>query len=357
MIKVMVVDDSAVVRQVVSECLRPASDLRVIGSAPDPIQARELMNRNWPDVVILDIDMPRMDGITFLKQLMAERPTAVIILSSLTQQGSLKAIEALRAGAVHVLAKSTLGDPQRQLAQDVSNLASLVREAAKARLKPIRAASSPVAPLDRPVLAADVILPPPTANARVAASERIVLIGASTGGTQALEAILTRLTARCPAIAIVQHMPENLTASLARRLDQLCQISVKEAAHGDRLRAGQALISPGGKHLIIKRQGNAYLADVVSGPAVSRHCPSVDVLFRSGARSAGRNATGLLLTGIGDDGAKGLKEMREAGAHTVAQDAASCVVFGMPKEAIRIDAAVEILPLDAMARVIEAQLR
>lgn len=351
MIKVMVVDDSAVVRQVVTETLARTRDIRVSAAAADPIQAQSMLAREWPDVIVLDIEMPRMDGITFLKKLMSEHPTPVIILSSVTQQGSPRAIEALRAGALHVMPKSALGTPQ-ELQTDILSLASQVREAARAKVSALRPAA-PAAALDRKLQNADAVLAPPVAGARVQSTERIVLIGASTGGTQALEEILARLTPRCPPIAIVQHMPGNLTGSFARRLDQLCKITVKEAQHGDRLQNGQALIAPGGKHLMIKRQAGFYTVDVTAGPAVTRHCPSVDVLFRSGAKFAGHNAVGMLLTGIGEDGARGLKEMRDAGAHTVAQDAESCVVFGMPKEAIGLDAVVQILPLSQMARVIE----
>ncbi|WP_028451736.1 protein-glutamate methylesterase/protein-glutamine glutaminase [Chitinilyticum aquatile] len=352
MIKVMVVDDSAVVRQVVTETLARTRDIRVSAAAADPIQAQTMLAREWPDVIVLDLEMPRMDGITFLKKLMSERPTPVIVLSNVTQQGSPKAIEALRAGALHVMPKSALGTTQ-QLQTDISSLASQIREAARARVSALRPAAPSSATMDRKLQNADAVLAPPVAGMRMQNTERIVLIGASTGGTQALEEILAKLTVRCPPIAIVQHMPGNLTGSFARRLDQLCKITVKEAEHGDRLRNGHALIAPGGKHLMIKRQAGFYTVDVTAGPAVTRHCPSVDVLFRSGAKFAGHNAIGMLLTGIGEDGARGLKEMRDAGAHTVAQDAESCVVFGMPKEAIGLDAVVQILPLSQMARVIE----
>ncbi|XZG70954.1 protein-glutamate methylesterase/protein-glutamine glutaminase [Chitinibacteraceae bacterium HSL-7] len=358
MIKVLVVDDSAVVRQVVTEVLGQASGIRVIGSASDPIFARERMSREWPDVIVLDIEMPRMDGLTFLRQLMSERPTPVVILSSLTTQGSTTAIEAMRAGAVQVLAKPSLGVRQ-QLLDESASLTHAVRAAAVARVGLLKPAPPPsakeggAAGLTRPKLSADAMLPPPTVGGATQVTERVVLLGTSTGGTQALEAVLTQLSPNCPALAIVQHMPESFTASFARRLNDLCQIEVKEASNGERMRRGLALIAPGGKHLMVKRNGAHYVVDVADGPLVSRHRPSVDVLFRSGAKFAGRNATGIIMTGMGDDGAKGLREMKDAGARTFAQDEATCVVFGMPKEAIRHGGVDDVVPLGDIARIIE----
>ncbi|MBE9609652.1 protein-glutamate methylesterase/protein-glutamine glutaminase [Chitinilyticum piscinae] len=357
MIKVLIVDDSAVVRQVVTDILEKAAGIKVIGAASDPLYARERMNREWPDVIVLDVEMPRMDGISFLKQLMAERPTPVVILSTLTTQGSETAIEALRAGAIQVLAKPSLGVRQ-QLQDDSSSLVQAVRAASLAVMSRIRTATaaSPIdatASLIRPKLNADAVLAPPTQGAMIQTTERIVLLGTSTGGTQALEAVLTRLGSTCPPLAIVQHMPESFTASFARRLNELCQIEVREASNGERMRSGLALIAPGGKHLMIKRSGAQYLVEVVDGPLVSRHKPSVDVLFRSGAKFAGRNAIGIIMTGMGDDGARGLKEMHDAGARTYAQDEQSCVVFGMPKEAIRLGAADEVVPLNSIPGIIE----
>ncbi|QZA81063.1 protein-glutamate methylesterase/protein-glutamine glutaminase [Deefgea piscis] len=353
MIKVMVVDDSAVIRQVVSAVLNATVDIRVVDSAPDPVYALEKMKKDWPDVLVLDVEMPRMDGITFLKQLMSEHPTAVVVLSSLTTQGSATAIEALRAGAVQVLAKSSLGVKQALL-DDAASLVSAVRAAARAKVSLLKPKPDTPAIVVRPKLSADVVIAPPTQGAMIQTTERIVLLGASTGGTQALEEVLKKLSRTCPPIAIVQHMPPNFTESFAKRLDQLCDIDVREAKHGDRLLPGLALIAPGGKHLMIKRSGAQYLVDVVDGPLVSRHCPSVDVLFRSGAKFAGRNAIGVIMTGMGDDGAKGLKEMQEAGGRTYAQDETSCVVFGMPKEAIKLGAADEVLPLSRISSVIGA---
>ncbi|WP_028451552.1 protein-glutamate methylesterase/protein-glutamine glutaminase [Chitinilyticum aquatile] len=361
MIKVMVVDDSAVVRQVVSDILGSASGISVIGAASDPIYAREKMNRDWPDVVVLDVEMPRMDGISFLRQLMSERPTPVIILSTLTTKGSATAIEALRAGAVQVLAKPSLGVRQ-QLQDEAGDLVGAVRAAARARVGLLRPAALTAAgsngssehhALNRPKLSADAVIAPPSGSAMVQTTERIVLIGTSTGGTQALEAVLTRLSRTCPPIAIVQHMPEAFTASFAKRLNELSEIEVREAKHGDRMGPGRALIAPGGKHLMIRRSGAQYLVDVVDGPLVSRHRPSVDVLFRSGAKFAGRNAVGFIMTGMGDDGARGLKEMHDAGARTYAQDEESCVVFGMPKEAIKLGAADDVVSLARIPAIIE----
>ncbi|MBE9608097.1 protein-glutamate methylesterase/protein-glutamine glutaminase [Chitinilyticum piscinae] len=353
MIKLMVIDDSALVRQRITDCMARTSDIRVCAAASDPLQAESMLARDQPDVVVLDLDLPRMDGISFLRKLMSERPLPVVVFSVLATQGSAKSIQALQAGAVQILAKS----PGQQATQEFEQLATLVRQAARTTVRAIRSTPIPRGGHARALQNADAILPAPEPGARIPPTERIVLIGASTGGTQALEQILSRLSVRCPPIAIVQHMPGNLTASFARRLDQQAQITVREARNGDRMQSGQALIAPGGKHLLIKRQGNNYCVEVVDGPAVTRHCPSVDVLFRSGARFAGANAVGMLLTGIGEDGARGLKEMRDAGAHTVAQDAETCVVFGMPKEAIGLDAAVDILPLGQMASVIERSRR
>ncbi|WP_028453850.1 protein-glutamate methylesterase/protein-glutamine glutaminase [Chitinilyticum litopenaei] len=366
MIKVLVVDDSAVIRQVVTDILGAAPGIKVIATASDPLYARARMDKEWPDVIVLDVEMPRMDGISFLRQLMGERPTPVVILSTLTTKGSATAIEALRAGAVQVLAKPSLAVKQ-QLQDESASLVQAVRAAAGARvglLKPPASASQAGAAIapgpqseallnSRPKLSADAVIAPPALGAMIQTTERIVLIGTSTGGTQALELILTQLSRTCPPIAIVQHMPEAFTASFARRLNELCQIEVREAASGDRLRSGLALIAPGGKHLMIKRSGAQYLADVVDGPLVSRHRPSVDVLFRSGAKFAGRNAVGIILTGMGDDGARGLKEMHDAGARTYAQDEDSCVVFGMPKEAIKLGAADEVVSLARVPQLIE----
>lgn len=348
--KVLIVDDSAVVRQVLSQVFTSAVGLEVMDIASDPLVAMDKMKKEWPDVIVLDIEMPRMDGLTFLKQIMATRPTPVVICSSLTQKGADISMQALAAGAVDVVAKPHAGVKQF-LEENAQQLVQAVRGAASARMNRMRV--MPPTPMEtRPKLSADAILAAPTGNTMFQTTERIVAIGTSTGGTQALETVLTTLPRNCPGLAIVQHMPEKFTASFAERLNRLSEITVKEAANGDRLLPGQALIAPGGKHMMIKRSGAFYHVEVVDGPLVSRHKPSVDVLFRSAAKFAGKNALGIIMTGMGDDGAKGLKEMRDTGAHTIAQDEESCVVFGMPKEAIKLGAAAEVISLNAIGKAI-----
>jgi two-component system chemotaxis response regulator CheB len=345
-IKVLLVDDSAVVRQVLQAVLDQEPDIHVIGAASDPVFAMEKLTREWPDVILLDVEMPRMDGITFLKKIMAEHPTPVVICSTLTEKGAETTMQALAAGAVEIITKPKVG--LKSFLQESSNdLVNAVRAAAQAnvRLKvKVAAPSSQV----REKNTADVILSAATAHAMAQTTERIVAIGTSTGGTQALETVLTALPRVCPGIVIVQHMPEKFTALFAERLNGLCQIEVREAKNNDRVIPGLALIAPGGKHMILKRSGAYYHVEVVDGPLVNRHRPSVDVLFRSVAKFAGKNATGIIMTGMGDDGARGLKEMLDAGAPTVAQDEATCVVFGMPKEAIKLGAAKRVVPLHEM---------
>lgn len=345
-IKVMIVDDSAVVRQVLSASLAEDAGIEVIATAPDPIFALEKMQKVWPDVIVLDVEMPRMDGVTFLKKIMATRPTPVVICSTLTERGSETAMQVLAAGAFTIVTKPKTALRQF-LIESASELIHAIKAASKANLKRLGPAR-PLTPLlaNAPKLSADVILAAGGQNQAMAqTTESIVAIGTSTGGTQALEVVLTALPRVCPGIVVVQHMPEKFTAAFAQRLNGLCQIEVKEAAHGDRVMAGRALIAPGGKHMLLKRSGAQYVVDVVDGPPVSRHCPSVDVLFRSAARFAGRNAIGIIMTGMGDDGAKGLKEMHDAGAWTIGQDEDSCVVYGMPKEAVKLGAVDKVLPL------------
>jgi two-component system chemotaxis response regulator CheB len=345
-IKVLVVDDSAVVRQVLREILSEAPDINVYAAVSDPIFAIQRMQQEWPDVIVLDMEMPRMDGLTFLRQIMSERPTPVIICSSLAEKGAELSLQALSAGAIDIFTKPQLG-VKDFLLDTKKQLWNSVRAAAGARLT-LRAASA-VADKKEPerkIPIADLVSMSST-------TDRITVIGTSTGGTQALEAILTNLSRTCPGIAVVQHMPEKFTEAFAKRLDSVCAVDVKEAETGDRLIPGRVLIAPGGHHLEIQRSGAQYVAKVFRGPAVNRHCPSVDVLFRSAARAAGRNVTGIIMTGMGDDGARGLLEMRQAGARTIAQDEASCVVFGMPKEAINLDAAREILSLTQISSVLE----
>ena len=347
-IKVLVVDDSAVVRQVLTAQLQADPDIEMIGAAADPLLAMTRMQVQWPDVIVLDIEMPRMDGITFLKKIMAERPTPVVICSTLTEKGTETAMAALSAGAVSIITKPKLG--LKQFLNDVSDdLLSAVKAAARANVRRLQVA---------PKLTADAVLP--AADARSSAllrtTDRVVALGTSTGGTQALEVVLRALPRMSPGIVIVQHMPEHFTAAFAERLNGLCQIEVREARHNDRVVAGRALIAPGGKHMLLRRNGAQYHVEVVDGPLVNRHRPSVDVLFRSVAKCAGANALGVIMTGMGDDGAAGLLEMRKAGAQTVGQDEASCVVYGMPKEAVKRGAVAKVVPLDAIAREIQAQL-
>ncbi|WP_017905097.1 protein-glutamate methylesterase/protein-glutamine glutaminase [Pseudomonas asplenii] len=343
-IKVMIVDDSAVVRQVLTASLSGHNGIEVIGAAADPLFALERMNRNWPDVLVLDVEMPRMDGISFLKKLMAERPTPVVICSTLTEKGAATTMEALAAGAVAIVTKPQ-GNLRQFLVDATEELVTAIKAASQASLKRI-AINAPTPATVPPKLTADAILPDNGAAAMTRTTERIVALGTSTGGTQALEYVLTALPRVCAGIVIVQHMPEKFTAAFAARLDSLCQIEVREARHGDRVVPGRALIAPGGRHMLLKRSGAQYVVDIVDGPPVSRHKPSVDVLFRSVARSAGANATGIIMTGMGDDGARGLREMYDAGAYTLGQDEASCVVYGMPKEARKLDAVHREIPLE-----------
>ncbi|HEY0923065.1 chemotaxis response regulator protein-glutamate methylesterase [Rheinheimera pacifica] len=345
-IKVMLIDDSAVVRQVLQALLDKEPDIEVSGVASDPLFAMEKMQRDWPDVIVLDIEMPRMDGITFLKKIMHERPTPVVICSSLTEKGAETTMQALAAGAVEIITKPKVG-LKGFLQQASAELLAAVRSAAQARVRKLFHATAPV-----PVkLSAEAILPAGS-SAMAQTTERIIAIGTSTGGTQALEYVLTALPRVSPGIVIVQHMPEKFTASFAERLNMLAQIEVREARNNDRVMPGLALIAPGGKHMLLKRSGAFYQVEVVDGPQVNRHRPSVDVLFRSVARFAGKNAVGIIMTGMGDDGARGLKELHQTGARTYAQDEASCVVFGMPKEAIKLGAVDHTIPLSDIAQVI-----
>lgn len=344
-IDVLVIDDSAVVRQVLAAVLNEAPDIKVYAAASDPIFAQQHMQKKWPDVIVLDIEMPRMDGLTFLRQIMAERPTPVIICSSLAEKGAELTLQALAAGAIDVVTKPQLG--VKDFLLEAKNLLwQTVRAAAGAHVNGrMVARAAPVKPR--------VTLPPATdLVAMTMTTDSIIVIGTSTGGTQALEQILCRIPRTCPGIAVVQHMPEKFTAAFAKRLDSLCEVDVKEAESGDRLIPGRVLIAPGGHHLEVQRSGAQYVAKVFRGPAVNRHCPSVDVLFRSAARAAGRNAMGIIMTGMGDDGARGLLEMRQVGCRTIAQDEQSCVVFGMPKEAINMGAAKEVMPLSQIPQVL-----
>ncbi len=332
------------VRQVLQAILEKTPDIKVVAVASDPVFAMQKLAREWPDVIVLDVEMPRMDGITFLKKIMAERPTPVLICSSLTAKGAETTLQALAAGAVDIIAKPS-GGVKNFLLDMAVEFAAAIRAAAAANVGNLgrRVAGARLEPA--PIANADVMLASGTGSAMSQTTERIVALGTSTGGTQALEAVLTVLPRVCPGIVIVQHMPEKFTASFAERLNSLSNIEVREARHNDRVLPGLALIAPGGKHMMLTRSGAFYHVEVLDGPLVNRHRPSVDVLFRSVAKFAGRNASGIIMTGMGDDGARGLKEMFNAGANTVAQDEASCVVFGMPKEAIKLGAAKRVLPL------------
>lgn len=338
-IKVYVVDDSAVVRQTLLHLLQGDPDIQLIGSAPNPLIAGPAIQKNRPDVLLLDIEMPGMDGLTFLRQIMDSSPIPTVICSTLTTDGSKAALEALAAGAIAVVAKPRLGLKQF-LEESRLELVRALKSAAQSRP---RAAARPLtsgpARATRPVIA----------GLHALSVNKPVAIGSSTGGTQALEAVLTELPADGPGIAIVQHMPERFTAMYASRLDGICAMNIREAQSGDRIERGVALIAPGGKHMKVRKQGGQYYAEVLAGPPVNRHCPSVDVLFKSMAECAGPDALGIIMTGMGDDGARGLLAMHQTGARTVAQDEASCVVFGMPREAIKLGAADDILPLDRMA--------
>lgn len=333
-IKVMIVDDSAIVRQVLIQKLSESTEIQVLGAASDPLFAIDKMNRDWPDVIVLDVEMPRMDGITFLKKIMAQRPTPVIICSTLTEKGAETTIQALAAGAISIITKPKIG-LKDYLLDASEDLIHHIKVASKANVRKIL--HSVINYKVEPKLSTDVILPICN-HAMAQTTERIVAIGTSTGGTQALEKVLTELPRVCPGIVIVQHMPENFTAAFASRLNGLCQIDVKEAQKGDRVFSGRALIAPGGKHMLLKRSGAQYYVDIVDGPPVSRHRPSVNVLFRSVAQNAGKNALGIIMTGMGEDGAQGLKEMRDIGSATIGQDEESCVVYGMPKEALKLGA-------------------
>lgn len=343
-IQVMIVDDSAVVRQVLSQVLDDAPDIRVMAVASDPIIAQLHMNKHWPDVIILDIEMPRMDGLTFLQKIMAERATPVIICSSLAEKGCALSMKALALGAVDIITKPQLSlkgfllDAKKRFWQ-------LVRSAARAN---VRSSLEPVS--------FGCVEPQPDLVKLSETTDRIVAIGTSTGGTQALEFVLRSLPRTAPGIVVVQHMPEKFTSAFASRLNQVSELEVLEAQSGQRVLAGRVLIAPGGHHLEVIRSGAQYQVRVFRGPAVNRHCPSVDVLFRSIAKSVGRNACGVIMTGMGDDGAQGLLAMRSSGAFTIAQDEQSCVVFGMPKEAIKIEAVDEVCPLMAIpSRILSVQ--
>ena len=342
-IKVLVIDDSAVVRQTLSDILSSDPQIEVIATAADPFLAAERMKTVVPDVITLDVEMPRMDGLTFLQKIVFQHPLPVVMCSSLADLGSETAMKALEYGAVDIITKPKMGTKQF-IEESRILICDTVKAAASARVQrhiPHREVA--------PKYSADVIMPKPTSRAMVQTTEKVVVVGASTGGTEALRVFLEMLPEDTPGIVIVQHMPENFTAAFAKRLDSSCKVTVKEAEDNDTVVRGRALIAPGNRHTLLKRSGARYYVEVKDGPLVSRHRPSVDVLFRSAARYGGKNIVGVIMTGMGDDGAKGMKEMHDAGAATIAQDEASCVVFGMPNEAIKQGGVDKILPLERIA--------
>ncbi len=342
-IKVVVVDDSALIRSVLKEIINQQKDMEVVGAAPDPLVAREMIRTFNPDVITLDVEMPKMDGLDFLERLMRLRPTPVLMISTLTEKGSEITLRALELGAVDFISKPKL-DIHQGMKEYAEEITGKIRIAAKAHVQKLRPATpagqssgTPATPLRSKV-----------------STEKILVFGASTGGTEALKEVLTQMPPDCPGIVIAQHMPEGFTNSFAARLNSLCKISVKEAEHGDRILPGHAYLAPGHSHLLVARSGANYVCELSQDEPVNRHRPSVEVLYRSAARYAGKNAIGIILTGMGKDGALGMKEMHEAGAHTIAQDEASCVVFGMPREAIAQGGVDEVLPLNRIAqRVLE----
>jgi two-component system chemotaxis response regulator CheB len=342
-LRVLVVDDSALIRSVLRDIIDRESDMECVGVAPDPLVAREMIKALKPDVLTLDVEMPRMDGLDFLERLMRLRPMPVVMVSSLTQRGSEVAFRALTLGAVDFVTKPKL-DMVRGMEEYAIDITDKIRAAAQAKMRLLATSLRAV----EESLSADAVLP--SRSFRFASTEKIIVIGASTGGTEAIREILMCMPADAPAILIAQHMPEQFTRSFAQRLNGLCKISVKEAESGERVLPGHAYIAPGNMHLLLKRSGAQYIAELNQGPLVNRHRPSVDVLFRSAANVADGNSLGVILTGMGKDGAQGLLEMRSAGAHTIAQDEASCVIFGMPKEAIAMGGVEDVAPLSEIPR-------
>ncbi|KQM69681.1 chemotaxis response regulator protein-glutamate methylesterase [Xylophilus sp. Leaf220] len=352
-IRVIVVDDSALVRSLLSEIINRQPDMECIGTANDPLIAREMIRERNPDVITLDVEMPRMDGIDFLGRLMRLRPMPVVMISTLTERGAEVTLRALELGATDFVAKPRVG-VANGLSELATQIVDKVRIAAKAQ---IRRAPAPAA---APAAASGTTAAPPPATSSAllgrVSTEKLIFIGASTGGTEAIRHVLTPLPADCPAILITQHMPPGFTTSFAARLNGLCRITVKEATHGERILPGHAYIAPGGRQFSIGRSGANYMAVVEDTEPVNRHKPSVEVLFRSAAAMAGRNAYGIMLTGMGADGAKAMREMKDAGSYNYVQDEASCIVFGMPREAIAHGAADEVLPLDQIAPALIGRL-
>jgi two-component system chemotaxis response regulator CheB len=343
-IKVLIVDDSAVVRQTLQEILSSDPQIEVIATAGDPFIAADKIRQHVPDVITLDVEMPRMDGITFLQKVMSQHPIPVVICSSLVGQGAETTLKALEYGAVEIITKPRIGTKQF-LGESRVRICDAVKAASVSRIKKIAKTILEV----KPKLTADAVIERPSSKAMVQTTEKVVVVGASTGGTEALRIFLEALPLDAPGIVIVQHMPENFTRAFANRLNGLCKVTVKEASDNDTVIRGQALIAPGNHHTLLKRSGARYYVEVKDGPLVCRHRPSVDVLFRSAARYAGKNAVGVIMTGMGDDGARGMSEMKEAGAYNIAQDEASSIVFGMPHEAIRHGGVDKVLHLEKIA--------
>ncbi|WP_164707942.1 protein-glutamate methylesterase/protein-glutamine glutaminase [Paraburkholderia phosphatilytica] len=353
-IKVLCVDDSALIRSLMTEIINGQPDMAVVATAPDPLVARELIKQHNPDVLTLDVEMPRMDGLDFLEKLMRLRPMPVVMVSSLTERGSEITLRALELGAVDFVTKPRVGIRDGML-EYAEKLADKVRAAARARVRQAATAHAPAAGAHGTAHAHPAV-PAPLINNPLISTEKLIIIGASTGGTEAIREVLVPLPPDAPAVMIAQHMPPGFTKSFAQRLNGLCRITVKEAEHGERVLPGHAYIAPGHAHLLLARSGANYIAHLSDEPPVNRHRPSVDVLFRSAAQHAGKNAVGVILTGMGRDGAAGLLDMRNAGAYTLAQDEASCVVFGMPREAIALGGADEVASLAEMSQRVMARL-
>jgi two-component system chemotaxis response regulator CheB len=347
-IRVLIVDDSAIVRNALTEIFRMDPEIEVMGTAADPYIAAKKIQVEVPDVITLDIEMPRMDGLTFLRKIMSQHPIPVVVISSLTIKGTQTALKALEYGAVDIMTKPQM-HTKEFIEESRIKICDIIKAAAVSKLR--RKVFSKNKTLEvKPKLSADAVIPKiKTSYSLPRTTEIVISVGASTGGTEALRIFLEAMPVDAPGIIIVQHMPEHFTRSFADRLNDLCDISVKEAEDGDAVLQGRALIAPGNKHTLLRRSGARYYVEVKNGPLVNRHRPSVDVLFRSTALYAGRNAIGIIMTGMGDDGAKGMLEMKEAGAKTIAQDEKSCVVYGMPKEAVKLNAVDHILPLDKIA--------
>ena len=348
-IKVLIVDDSATVRKVITSLLEDVSGIEVVAAVENPIFAMRRMEVEWPDVIVLDIEMPQMDGITFLKKLMSTRPTPVVMCSTLTEKGSATAMKALALGALEIVHKPK-ASVKKYLEGASGDLINAIWSASKANMKAVK--RMPIE--NRPKLSADAILSAGKGPSSQSTADKVVSIGTSTGGTQALETVLTNLPRTSPGIVIVQHMPENFTRAFADRLNDISQIKIKEASENDRVIPGQVLIAPGGRHMLVHNRGSRAYVSIKDGPPVSRHRPSVDVLFRSTAKSVARNALGIIMTGMGDDGASGLKEMHDAGARTLGQNEATCVVYGMPavakqRGAVDREVALEDIPNEIMA--------